>query len=336
MLRDIDKRDFEVVILQSPSEKLKMYVRDKYKSKYKITQDSLIEVNTTKDIKKVKEVLGLMPPFSDCWLVTVNLEKVSLKDLSGIINQSSTCVFLCTSEKYRTFKDFKERVKKLNSCLDLYITYLRRPDFVYLYDALVPEENRMSKALFDYFVQSYSGDIESVFDLFIAMNGGTKIEKRKDIADICGIGGLTIESFIFSLLKDAPTTEKGLKKVMQNRIKAGLELSEVYNFDTLYNFMSNSLNNLVQIKLLKDTGVIYKTIRNLPDGYEQSKLARYQKYMYSLSEIPLSRFLRLADCMGKNRWRSNSDFLNFVYRYYLRYLTDGTVNLKEVKKNVVS
>lgn len=331
MLRDLDDRDYEVVLFQTPSDKLKIFVQDKLKAKYQCNQDTIINVETKKDLAKVKEVLGLVSPFSERWLVIVNVAKVGLKELCPIINASTTCTFLCITDKYKTYKALKEGIKKNNSYVELYLTYLRRHDFIYLYDALVPEDNKMSKPLFDYFVQSYSSDIEEVFDLFIALNGGMKVKTRKDISDICGIGGLTIESFIFSMVKEFPNTEKGLKKVMHNRLQAGKELSEMYKYDSLYSFMKSSISSIVQVKMLIDTGVVYKTIRNLPEGYDSMKLTRYQKYMWSIGQIPLSRFLRLADCMGRTRWHNESDFINFLYKYYLRYASDGKINLKEVR-----
>lgn len=331
MLRDLDSRDYDVVLFQSSSDKLKIFVQDKLKLKNRCNQDTIIDVSTKKDLNRVKEVLGLIPPFSNKWLVIVNLAKVGVKDLAPIINMSTTCVFFCISDKYKTYKELKEKIKAENEYIELYTTFLRRQDFIYLHDALVPSDNKLSKPLFDYLVQSYSGDVEEVMDLFIAMNGGTKIESRSAISNICGIGGLTIESYIFSLLKEMPTSDKGLKKVLHNRIQAGKELSDMYKFDALYSFMKSSINNMVQIKMLCDTGVIYKTIRNLPKGYDAMKLARYQKYLYKIGGIPLSRFLRLADCMGSKRWRNSTDFLNFIYIYYLRYASDGTINLQEVK-----
>lgn len=334
MLRDLDDRDYEVVLFQSPSDKMKIFVQDKLKSKYRCNQDTIITVESKRDLAKVKEVLGLVSPFSERWLVIVNVAKTGIKELSQIINASTTCTFLCITDKYKTYKALKESIKKGNAFIELYLTYLRRPDFIYLYDALVPEDNKMTKQLFDYFVQSYSSDIEEVFDLFVALNGGMKVKTRKDISDICGIGGLTIESFIFSMVKAMPTTEKGLKKVLHNRLQAGKELSEMYKYDSLYSFMKASISNIVQVKMLIDTGVVYKTIRNLPEGYDSMKLTRYQKYMWSISEIPLSRFLRLADCMGDKRWRTEADFIAFLYRYYLRYSSDGVINLKEVRKSV--
>lgn len=332
MLSDLDTKEYDIVLVQSNSDKMRLYILDKLKAKYNSTQDTMIQVNSTKDLKVVRELSGVVPPFSLKWLITVALGKsVSIKDLVSTIDVSSTCTFLIVTEKYKDFKEIKDLVKKKHSTIDLYLSYLRRSDFIYLYDALVPKDKQMKKQLFDYLVSSYSSDIESVFNLLLAMNGGKKIESRKDIADICGIGGLTIDSFVFSLLKEPPKTEKGLKKVLNNRVLAGKELIAVYRCDKFYNFMRSCLFNLTQLKTLKSTGVIYKSIRGLPECYDETKLVRYQRYLWKLDEIPLSRILRLYSSMGNTVWRTDIDFLYFIYNYFKRSYSDGKVNLKEVR-----
>lgn len=340
MLSELDKKDYDVVLLQSNSEKMKMYVQDKLKAKFHSTRDTIMTVNTNKDLRPIREVSGLIPPFSEKWLVFINLnKKISTRDVINVIDNSTTCVFVVITEKYKDYKSLKDALKKKHTLVEQYLSYLRREDFIYLYDALVPRDKQMSKQLFDYLVQGYSADIESVLDLFVALNDGKKIKTRKDIADICGIGGLTIDSFVFSMLKEPSKSDKGLKRVMHNRILAGEELIEVYELGTFYRFLRSCIYNLVQVKMLKDTGVIYKTIRNLPDGYDQMKLIRYQKYMWSLNEIPLSRILRLYSCIGDKTWKTDLDYLNFMYSYFKRSYSDGVVSLKDVKggkKNVIS
>lgn len=340
MLSDLDNRDYDVVLLQSNSEKMKMYIQDKLKAKFHSTRDTMMTVNTNKDFKSVREVSGLVPPFSEKWLVIVNTSrKVSMKDLVNVVDNSSTCVFVIITEKYKDYKDIYNALKKRHTIIEQYLTYLKRADFVYLADALVPREKQLQQRLFWYLVSSYSSDIEAVFDLFLALNEGKVIKTRKDIADICGVGGLSIESFVLSLIKPKSESERGLKAVMRNRTLEGKELIEVYGLGTFYRYTKNCIYCLVQIKILKDTGVIYKTIRNLPEGYDQMKLGRYQKYLFKLDEIPLSRLLRLYTCLGSNTWRTDLDFLNFIYTYFTRVYSDGKVNLKEVKggkNNVIS
>jgi hypothetical protein len=317
-LSDLDSKNLNinVVLLQTPSTKLTMFLQDKVKRKYKCKNDSIIDIGVKSDYKKVKEVLGTTPPFSDKWYVSVDLDKTMDKELIELVKQSYTCVFFCTCSKYKTFKQFKEGLKDMTGVFDFYINYLRRPDFLYLYDAFTLSDNKLNKQLFDYAVQSYSGDIEAVFELLIHLNQGEKFENRKEIAEICGLGSLSIESYIFTLLKELSGSDKGLATVIKNRVKAGVELGEAIGFSSMYNFMSRSLLLFCELKMLVMSGIVYKTVRNLPDTFDEKALSRYQKYIWRLKEIPLSDLLRLRQCMGKKAWRSELDFLNFIYRYY--------------------
>ena len=75
--------------------------------------------------------------------------------------------------------------------------------------------------------------------------------------------------------------------------------------------------SFIQIKELLISGVVYKQIYKLPDGYDEKRLSKYQRYVWKLKEIPLSRILRLYRSLGTKIWRSDIEFLNFVYRYIL-------------------
>lgn len=317
-LSDLDSRNIhpDIILLQTPSSMLTMFLQDKVKLKYHCKSDAIIDVQTKSDYKKIKEVLGTNPPFADRWYVSVNLDKTNDKDLINLIKQSSTCIFFCTCSKYKTFKSFKGIFKENTGLCDFYINYLRRPDFLYLYDAFTLSDNKLSKQLFDYVVQSYSGDIEAVFKLLVHLNQGEKFESRKAISDLCGIGGLSIESYIFSLLKPLSGSDRGLMTVIKNRAKAGVDLADALGYTTMYNFTAKSLLSFCELKMLIMSGVVYKSVRKLPDSFDEKALVRYQKYIWRLKEIPMSELLRLRQCMGEKPWRSSVDFLNFIYRYY--------------------
>lgn len=323
-LSDLDAGtlDISVVILQTPSPKMMMFLQDKLKAKYGCKSESVIDIETKADYKRVKSVTGVYPAFAERWFVPVDLDKFSDKDLVAIIKQSTTCVFFCTCSKYRTFKSFKEALKGVDGVCDFYINSLRRADFVYLYDIFTPKSNRLTKQLFDYVYKSYSGDVEAVFDLFLQLGQGTKMESRKDIAEICGIGGLSVESYIFDLLKELSGSDKGLQTVIKNRIKAGSDLCSSIGLRSMYNFMVRSVGLMCELKMLTISGVVYKTVRNLPDSFDEQALARYQKYIWRLREIPLSRLLKLRQCLGEQPWKRELDFLGFIYAYYYEKAMD--------------
>lgn len=317
-----------VLILQTSSEKLRMFIQDNIKRRFKCNVDTMLSCKSKKDYKQVKDIMNVVPPFSDKWYIDVDLDACNDKDFIGIVKEATTCVFFCNVTKYRNYKTFKDEIKKVSGVLDYYITYLRKNDFIFLYDVFVPEDKRLSKALFDYVVQSYSADIEAVFNLFIELAKGKEIKSRKDIADICGLGGNSTESFIISMLKPPPATEKGLNKVLKNRIRAGTELAESYGYRSFYTRLRKTLMSFIQLKELIIAGVVYKQVYKLPECYDEKTLSRYQRYIWRLKEIPTSRLLRLYISLGSKPWSSDTEFLSFVYNYIY---TEERNNL-EVKK----
>ena len=316
-LRDLDGNVRpSIVILQTPSTRLEMYIQDKLKLKYRVRSEAVIDVQTKQDYKKIREVLGVVPPFAERWFVQLNLDKNSDKDIIKLLKQSSTCCFFCTCSRYSTYKRVKDELKETEGVFDFYINYLRRIDLLYLYDAFVPQNKRLSKSLFDFVAQGYSSDIDSIFEFLIHINQGDKFETRKDITDILGAGGLTVESYVFQLLKPLSGSADGLKTVVKNRVKLGTDLGELFSWRSFYNMLAKSVLTMIDLKMLIISGVVYKDVRNLPDNFDERRISKYQKYIWRLKELPLSELMRLRVSIGSEAWASDADFFVFVYRYY--------------------
>lgn len=332
-LSDLDSKNFtpNILLIQTSCTKLQMFVEDKLKSKYNITSEAIVDIETKSDYKKIKEIIGTIPPFSDKWYVQVDLDKHNNKELINMIKQVDTALFFCTCSSYRTYKDFKGKFGEEYEFYDLYLNFLRKPDFIYLYDLYVGEDNKLSSEMLNYCIKSYSGDLDSVFKLLESLQAGMEFKTRTDIADVCGIGGLSVESIIFDLLKPLSGSAKGLDRVFKNRLKACKELGESLGYSSFYNFMSRSLKLFCELKMLIISGVVYKKVRNLPDSFDEKALARYQKYIWRLKEIPMSELLRLRYCMGKKTWKSDIDMLNFIYNYF--YMQTSRLVVKEDLKN---
>lgn len=312
-LSDLDSKNFsyDIVLLQTSSPRLQLFIEDKLKRKFHANRDTMFYIEGKSDLKAVKQLVGVLPPTGEKWYIRVDLDKIHDKDLFNVINNSTTCFFLCTCSKYSYFKDFKEKVKL--SISDFYINYMRKPDLIYLYDGFVHENNKLKGDLLSYVSQSYSSDIEALFDLFLALADGQEFKNRQDIAQVCGIGNLSVENYIFSLLKPLSVD---VKRVIKNRVKYGVDLGDILGITTMYNFLNKSISTMIELKMLIISGYVYKAVRNLPSNYDEKSLARYQKYIWRLKEIPLSRLLTLRYCMGKTTWRSSIDLLGFIYKYY--------------------
>ncbi len=147
--------------------------------------------------------------------------------------------------------------------------------------------------------------------------GGKKT--RKDIIEICGAEESTPESYVFSLLKPLTGSVRGFKTTMKQRMKAGLEMAsgiEDNSFRRLYSYMRKNIDAMIAIKMLLISGKLYKDIpREWVDYYnthDNLYLDKYQRYIWKLKTIPLSRLLLLRQSMGYV-WSTDTDFFRFLY-----------------------
>lgn len=310
----------KVLILQTSSNNMNIFVMDSIKKQLRCNQDTMRTVVSKKDIKAIKEIYNVEPYLSDRWLVTIQLDKFSggYKEIIEMITDSTTVMFVCVADRYPVFKGFRDALNraKMQQFCELYLTYMRSDDFHYLYRTLVPEDKRMPKTIADFVCQSYGADIDAEFELFRELQSGTVVKTRKTVSEICGIGGNSIESFVMSLLKDPPRTAKGATIVIKNRLQAGEDLAQVYGYRKFYNFLSSCVKQLMDLKMLILAGVVYNRIPELPSCYDDKKIMRYQRFLWRVRKIPLSRLVRLKTFIGDEQWISRMDLQRFVYTFY--------------------
>lgn len=309
-LADLDRRNYDVVMLCADSVKINLYVRDKLKAKFHSNRDTVIEVADKKGLAEVRKLSGVFPPFSDRWLAIVDMRKFTAKEICELVSQASTFVFLLEFSRYKSYKDFLSAARGKVSVVEEYLMYLRRADILYLYDALAGKD-KLSKPLFDFVAQGYANDVDAVLELFMRLNAGERVASRSDVIRICGMGGLTVEGYVFSLLKPSVG-----KKAFKNRVQAGRELGEAYGYPSLYWRLVRCVSAFGEIKALRIGGIVHKRLSGLPKGYDERSLVRYGKYIDRLNEIGLSEILGVYEFLRGTPWRDEADFLTFVYQLY--------------------
>lgn len=323
LIKDLDLRvkNPDVLLMVTNSSRLEEFIRDKMKRYYHISSESIIEIDTKESIKQLKSIQGVAPMFSDKWFISINLDKFDVnfcKTIVDTIESSPTCFFFISGTYYATYKNCKNMIEEKKDIIlyDYYLKSLKKSDFLYLYDAFVSDKYKLTSSLFKYVYNNYNSNIDAYFTLLLRLNEGVTVNNPKDIVDICGLGGLSTESYILKLVKPLSGSDKGLRTVIRNKVKEGKELGDVYGYDKFYRFINKNIEVFCEIKMLTISGVIYRKIENLPKGYDETKLLRYNKYLPSLSNVPLSELLRLKKAIGTRVWRTELDFMNFLYNYY--------------------
>lgn len=318
-LRDEDKN---VHLLLTSSNLSEMYIYDILKEKCGANKDSIFDINTKNNVSNMLELVGVQPFLAEKWLFVINYSKVKgqLKEHKGVF-QSDTSEFLIKVKNYKEYKEAKELLGNIN---DIYLTYIRAYDVEFLL-----QKYKISPSLVDFVSKSYYSDPEQVFVLMKELDSGLILDKRKQVVDICGVSSGSLTSFAMSLLKEPSKTEKGKKMVCRNRVKVALELAETYGFSKMRNFLMACVKDILDIKQLYMTGVIYDKIRDLPDievedkngnktpVYDEKKLSKYNFYLQSIIEIPYTRILNLYLVLkSQGRWFKDIDMVNFIYQYY--------------------
>lgn len=322
-----------LVIVQCPSNILNLFIEDKVKALLGSTQDTVFTLRTKKDLKDIHMICNVQPFQSKKWLYMVDLDKfIPDKDFYNLVKESSTVCYMLFCSKYSTFKKIKDDLKSVQPLWDFYIGFLKGADMGYLFNEFVVKTERnhlVSRDIYQYIKDGYSNDVDAVVSLFdyirLCDTKDKPLTKQK-ITELCGLGGNTLESFVFTLLKEAPKpTERSFNSVMRRRFRAGAELAEVYEWSKLGNYLDKVVYNIICIKELQISNTIYKSIRNLPDGYDEKTLARYNRYLWRIKNIPMSRVLRLKATLSERRWYNATDFMLFMYRYYKSQVMSETL-----------
>ena len=300
-----------VHMLITSSTAVEMYVYDKLKEQCHASLESVLTVNSKSSFLEMLELVGMQSYLSDKWLFVIEYSKVkaSIKANVGIF-ESEEAEFLIKVNTYRDFKEFKELLPSVN---DLYLTFIRRNEVMYLLSRY-----NLSQKDIDFVAKSYSREPEKVFLFKKELDNGLVVNSQRDIVKLLGESTGSITSYALALLRDFPTTEKGFKTVCRNRIKTGKDLCEAYGVSSFKNFLMATIKDFIYIKELYMQGTIYNSIRDLPKVFDEKKLSKYNVYLITLvNDISYSRLISLYSKLRESgRWVRNSDLLMFIYDYY--------------------
>ena len=300
-----------VHMLITSSTAVEMYVYDKLKEQCHASLESVLTVNSKSSFSEMLELVGMQSYLSDKWLFVIEYSKVkaSIKANVGIF-ESEEAEFLIKVNTYRDFKEFKELLPSVN---DLYLSFIRRNEVMYLLS-----NYNLSQKDIDFVAKSYSREPEKVFLFKKELDNGLVVNSQRDIVKLLGESTGSITSYALALLRDFPTTEKGFKTVCRNRIKTGKDLCEAYGVSSFKNFLTATIKDFIYIKELYMQGTIYNSIRDLPEVFDEKKLSKYNVYLRTLvNDISYSRLISLYSKLRESgRWVRNSDLLMFIYDYY--------------------
>ena len=145
-----------VHMLITSSTAVEMYVYDKLKEQCHASLESVLTVNSKSSFSEMLELVGMQSYLSDKWLFVIEYSKVKASIKANVaIFESEEAEFLIKVNTYRDFKEFKELLPSVN---DLYLSFIRRNEVMYLLS-----KYNLSQKDIDFVAKSYSREPEKVF-----------------------------------------------------------------------------------------------------------------------------------------------------------------------------
>lgn len=344
MLEIINKLTQETsnIIIYSNSPILQVVIKDTLKAVLQIERNHTLSVYTTKDFKDAKQET-MIPPFGGgLWLLDVNTEKIQLKDIkSQIKTVSNSSVTVYWTESYAMFKRLTEleEVKKQGIyCRTFYFGRLETADIDYLHTRIVPDDKRLTKELLSYLKKNYTYDVQNVCSLFMKLKAGEAVKTTKDIINMIGIGGNTIDSFIMKLLATNPKTEQGLKTSFVKILQLLTDLNYTYSYSEIKRFMLYSIDGIVDMKQLQIMGKYSRVRKDIPDTYPEkfvrrlNRLKRFEGRI--LEQVNLARVLNLKMCLeAYNDFDNQVALIQGILSYLIAIKKSNELNpeSKEIK-----
>lgn len=313
MLEALTDREINVHTMMQDSGKLDLFVYNTLKKATSGNKDTIIYVNKKSDVEEMSDLALVMPMQADQWLFVINYDKVKRhrrKIVELIKQKNPSSKYLISFEKYIDFKRFNDDLGSIVN--SMYLKNLNQTDVRFLF-----RKYKFDKDLFQFIFYSYRSEVEKMMTLLEFLDMGQTVKSRKDVTDLVGVSTGSVQHFIFQLLGKKPLSLKSQGIIVKNRTVTISELAKVYGVRQLKGIITNSVKDILDIKSLNLTGVLYKSIDKIPEGYDSTRLLKYKPFYAKILDVPYIRILDLYLLLYNERsWNSELDMYRFIYTYY--------------------
>ena len=276
-------------------------------------KDTVIYVNKKSDVEEMSDLSLVMPMNAEQWLFIISYDKVKRhrrKIIELIKQKNPSSKYLISFDKYVDFKRFNDDLGSMVN--SMYLKNLNQKDVRFLF-----RKYKFDKDLFQFIFYSYRSEVEKMMTLLSFLDMGQTVKSRKDVTDLVGVSTGSIQHFIFQLLGKKPLSLKSQGIIVKNRTVTISELAKVYGVRQLKGIITNSVKDILDIKSLNLTGVLYKSIDKIPEGYDSTRLLKYKPFYAKILDVPYIRILDLYLLLYNERsWNSGLDMYRFIYTYY--------------------
>ena len=313
MLEALTDREVNVHTMMQDSGKLDLFVYNMLKKATNGNKDTVIYVNKKSDVEEMSDLSLVMPMNAEQWLFIISYDKVKRhrrKIIELIKQKNPSSKYLISFEKYVDFRRFNDDLGSMVN--SMYLKNLNQKDVRFLF-----RKYKFDKDLFQFIFYSYRSEVEKMMTLLSFLDMGQTVKSRKDVTDLVGVSTGSIQHFIFQLLGKKPLSLKSQGIIVKNRTVTISELAKVYGVRQLKGIITNSVKDILDIKSLNLTGVLYKSIDRIPEGYDSTRLLKYKPFYAKILDVPYIRILDLYLLLYNEwSWNSELDMYRFIYTYY--------------------
>lgn len=265
---------------------------------------------SAKELAVAKSNSMVSPLSGGKWLIHVNTEKFTFKELAKAINTNSSYgVTVYWTNKYGIYKQLTnlEVFKKMSTyCSAYYFGRLDDYSITWLYNTMLGEDsNALSKEILSLLAKEYAYKTEDVCTLFKQVKAGYEVKTKKDVVALIGLGNNSHESLALYLLTSTTTTDKGKVMLQKKSIKLLADLIGPVDNDKeedarckkIRSYMLNFVNNCIQLKQLEIMGYYMPHDKKIPAYVDEKKLSflrRYEKRILDNVSMPRLLNLKLA------------------------------------------
>lgn len=309
-----------IIYVQSPS--LAYLIKNRIRETYKAHRDFIVDIETQKQLNNAKLDSYVAPMLCDKWLLHVNADKLSKKELvAGVSHNTQHAVTVYWTDKWMTYNWLTglDQIKQQGVHSPSFrFTRLSGYEISGLLKSEVPEKHRLNQELTDYVSKNYRYDVQSVMDLIALLRSGNTVENKRELIEAVGVGGNSISTLTIKILRANIKTETGRNKQLRETLQLLEDLSYTYNYQTIKRFMINNINGFIDMKNLQVMGIYGRPNKEIPEHFDQKRLSMLRRFERTiLEEVSLQRLLNLKMVlMGYNDFNSEVSLIQAIMQFY--------------------
>ena len=308
-----------VVYTDSPS--LEYVYLSLIREHFDVSGDYILNIDSEKALTRARSSVNITPLRGKHWLLNIDADKVDIKALerTGIIAYDS-CLVLYHTARYGTYKRLigtKFHSKLGRYCVDLYGGTLDRRDI-----ALIARHYEVSldENVTKFLEHKYNRTPQSICTLCSLLKSGYSLTSEHDIIEAIGLGSISVDDFVFSVLNSKINTKIGLKRALKQKLIYLSNLAEGISYSSIQNFIVDTLAGLIDIKTAMISGEISILNSNPPSSYTDKRAARFKRllrYRVTLEkDLSLEYLIYCHSLFKRNAYNPKLAIIEWLLRLY--------------------